>query len=144
MPGSNVNIPPPNDTPREMPQRRRAKAETLSPAVQIYRDTACLTPTKAQRQLLDGLGDLGLWRETVSYWIGRGWNPRNISGMLERYNAALAEKEKAQRAREAAEREMEERRQQRRPITDEEWEARAAFFEKARREHPWLQQQARA
>ncbi len=29
--------------------------------------------------------DLELWRECCKYWLGAGWNPKNIDGQLERF-----------------------------------------------------------
>lgn len=118
--------------PSQQPQRRRSSAAPLSPAAQIYRDVVCLSPSKAQRSLFDAITDLDLWRETLAYWVGRGWSPRNISGMISRYQSALGEKEKAAAVRDAALRETEERRRRAQPLTAEQRRRNLELLDAAR------------
>lgn len=57
-----------------------------STAVSVYRQIAHLTPSPAQRRLLKRkVSDLSLWERTLEHWIGHGWNPRNLAGMLDLY-----------------------------------------------------------
>lgn len=55
------------------------------PAIIAYRETARLTPSDAVRDDLCTVDDVRAWRGVVKEWIGKGWNPRNISGMLDVY-----------------------------------------------------------
>ena len=46
-----------------------------------------LTPNPSQRRLLAArITDLVLWQSTLEHWISHGWNPRNLTGMLELYS----------------------------------------------------------
>jgi hypothetical protein len=59
--------------------------ESLDP-VSAYRLMAHLTPNFAQRTILvKKVTDLPLWQQTLEHWLGHGWNPRNITGMLQLY-----------------------------------------------------------
>jgi hypothetical protein len=62
--------------------------ETLHAApVDIYRFLVHLTPTPAQRRILVArVTNLPLWQHTLEHWLGHGWNPRNLTGMLELYH----------------------------------------------------------
>ncbi len=54
--------------------------------VSLYRELTHLTPNRAQRELIDDdVSDLDAWRSAVQHWLGHGWNPRNIPGMLDLY-----------------------------------------------------------
>ncbi len=60
------------------------------PAVQTYRDVFHTYPQVGMyADIVDQVGDLDanleLWRECCKYWLGAGWNPKNIDGQLERY-----------------------------------------------------------
>ena len=57
------------------------------PAVTIYRDTFLAFPSRAQmHQIVQaGVTDLEQWQQVTQTWLGRGYNPRNIGGMLEWY-----------------------------------------------------------
>ena len=57
------------------------------PAVTIYRDTFLAFPSRAQmHQIVQaGVTDLEQWQQVTRTWLGRGYNPRNIGGMLEWY-----------------------------------------------------------
>jgi hypothetical protein len=51
-----------------------------------YRHLVHLTPTPAQRRILAAqVSDLPLWQHTLEHWLGHGWNPPNLTGMLELY-----------------------------------------------------------
>jgi hypothetical protein len=67
---------------------KRPKDERLKhPAIVAYRDIAKLTPPESLRDdVISAIGDDFLrWGNIVKRWIGNGWNPRNINGMLEYY-----------------------------------------------------------
>ena len=63
--------------------------KTLSrhPAVVVYRDTFLAFPSRAQmHQIVQaGVTDLEQWQRVTRTWLGRGYSPRNIGGMLEWY-----------------------------------------------------------
>ena len=57
-----------------------------SDPVQAYRSLVHLTPNPSQRRILaSAVFDLPLWQQTLEHWLLHGWNPRNITGMLELY-----------------------------------------------------------
>jgi hypothetical protein len=62
-------------------------APTLTPdPVSAYRSLAHLTPNASQRRILiSSVTDLPLWQRTLEHWLTHGWNPRNLTGMLELY-----------------------------------------------------------
>ena len=64
-----------------------ANAPTLTPdPVSAYRSLAHLTPNASQRRILiSTVTDLPLWQRTLEHWLTHGWNPRNLTGMLELY-----------------------------------------------------------
>jgi hypothetical protein len=54
--------------------------------ISTYRSLAHLTPNASQRRILgSAVTDLPLWQGTLEHWLMHGWNPRNITGMLELY-----------------------------------------------------------
>ena len=54
--------------------------------VSTYRSLAHLTPKASQRRILNAqVTDLRLWQETLEHWLMHGWNPHNLTGMLELY-----------------------------------------------------------
>ena len=58
-----------------------------SDPVQAYRSLAHLTPNASQRRILDRRKSptCRLWQETLEHWLMHGWNPHNLTGMLELY-----------------------------------------------------------
>lgn len=75
----------------EIKERRRGKntpdGRLKHPAIVVYRDVAKLTPAEALRDdIIKSIGDDYIrWGNIVKQWIGNGWNPGNINGMLEYY-----------------------------------------------------------
>ena len=64
---------------------RPTPIESPSP-LDLYRTLSGLTPNKAQRLLIqDEVSDPALWRLSLEHWLGHGWNPRNVNGMLDLY-----------------------------------------------------------
>jgi hypothetical protein len=66
----------------------RKKPSHTPLAISAYREAACLYPAKAQwSAIVEAVGDdsvrLDFWRKTVTAYIMCGWNPRNVSGMLD-------------------------------------------------------------
>jgi hypothetical protein len=54
--------------------------------VALYRHLVHLTPNPAQRRILvSQVSDLSVWQTSLEHWLGHGWNPRNLTGMLELY-----------------------------------------------------------
>lgn len=64
---------------------RKRDARLDHPAIVAYRDEAHLTPPHAVRDAICEVTDADRWRKVVTDWIGSGWNPRNVSGMLDVY-----------------------------------------------------------
>ena len=55
--------------------------------VSAYTSLIHLTPNASQRRLLAiRVTDLALWQSTLEHWISHGWNPRNLTGMLDLYS----------------------------------------------------------
>ena len=64
------------------------KALTQHPTVAMYRDVFLRYPSKPQMSLLmaHGVDDLRRWNDVLTVWVGRGWSPNNLQGMLDLYN----------------------------------------------------------
>ncbi|PWB49831.1 MAG: hypothetical protein C3F13_18510 [Anaerolineales bacterium] len=57
-----------------------------STAAEVYRSVVHFSANQAQKSLLEGsVTNLDLWRATIVHWAEHGWNPRNLTGMLELY-----------------------------------------------------------
>jgi len=71
-------------------ERGRARKE-LSPAVACFFELTGTRANRVQARLIDAAGlDIVKWRETLQQWMARGWSPRNVPAMLERYNMGFA------------------------------------------------------
>ena len=85
----------------EAPQAKEIQSKPKPsdhPALQTYRDVFHTYPQKGTYAYIVGsVGDkpedLEIWRECCSYWMGNGWNPKNINGQLERYSEERAQAE---------------------------------------------------
>ena len=56
------------------------------PAIIAYREEAHLhVPINWRDGVIETVSQVDKWTELVHEWIGRGWNKRNISGMLDAY-----------------------------------------------------------
>ena len=85
-----VHAPEP-PTPRTLAQQ---------PAIAMYRNAFLRFPPKAQMVWLAGqeITDLRRWRDVLTLWVGRGWSPTNISGMVDLYrNPARIQEQSAYR-----------------------------------------------
>jgi phage replication O-like protein O len=64
--------------------------EYASQFVDIYHRLTSLRPAKSQKPKIERLAekegaDLDFWEKVVDGWMGVGWNPRNIDGMIDCY-----------------------------------------------------------
>lgn len=88
------NVPPPLPTPaiskNQVPVSLAERDASLShPAVEIYRQVFQLTPKPEDRQeIIRRVSDLPQYRATLVEWVGKKWNPANVSGQLDRYDRA--------------------------------------------------------
>jgi hypothetical protein len=69
---------------------RSAKKPNSPPAVLAFRRAAHRYPPKSWYADVDAAvgreePDLQFWEDVVKEWVGHGWNPTNVSGMLECY-----------------------------------------------------------
>lgn len=60
---------------------------TDTPVVALYRDTFLRFPPKAQMVWLlqQDVTDLRRWRDVLDLWLGKGWAPTNLNGMVDLY-----------------------------------------------------------
>jgi DNA-binding transcriptional regulator YhcF (GntR family) len=65
-----------------------SKSLARHPAVVVYRDTFLAYPSRAQMAQIvqHGVVNLEQWGAVVAEWCRRGYNPRNIGGMLDWYD----------------------------------------------------------
>lgn len=77
------------------PSKRDSKSKPpdesmLYPAVQVYRDLAKQTPAQVVRENIgQTVTDLDQWRKVIAAWLGAGYKPGNVNGMLEWYTAGI-------------------------------------------------------
>jgi hypothetical protein len=79
--------PPPNEPAQTKKPMKERDPLIDHPAVMAYRDVSHLSVPIAMRPEVATVTDCELWRQIVLAWIGYGWNPRNIAGMLEAYRS---------------------------------------------------------
>lgn len=95
--GAGAPPPPPTPEPAMMagcesepqpPAPTTPKNLVQQPPVAMYRDTFLRYPSKPQMVMLmaHDIADLRRWRTVLELWMGRGWSPTNISGMLDLYD----------------------------------------------------------
>jgi hypothetical protein len=72
------------DTNRKTPPERHSAS--IPSAVRTYRDEVHRFPAKSWWPELEAVTDLELWEQVVHTWIGLGWNPHNVKGMLDCYH----------------------------------------------------------
>lgn len=74
----------------EIPPAPVGTVKTLAqqPVIALYRDAFLRYPAKAQMSYLlaASVTDLRRWREVLDLWVGRGWSPTNLAGMIDLYN----------------------------------------------------------
>lgn len=88
-----ASAPPPPAQEEKEPEPEPEQATAKHPAIQAYREVARLYPSRAWYQAIaDTIGeakeDIARWRRIVMAWVGVGWNPRNVSGMLDYWGKA--------------------------------------------------------
>lgn len=71
--------------PRPTPTVRNL---TQQPPIAMYRDVFLRYPSKPQMALIlaQPITDLRRWQAVLTLWLGRGWAPTNIGGMIDLYN----------------------------------------------------------
>lgn len=72
-------------SPRKKPEPQpETPKDADHPAVKVYRDLHKINPSKAQMQIIAQHDPpLDTWIRAVSTWAARGYNPKNVEGMLE-------------------------------------------------------------
>lgn len=74
------------------PSKKPPKPVTAQdhPAVVAYMEIVRRRPTHASAELIaQSVSDVDKWRESVKQYITRGWNPMNVSGMIQVYTGAI-------------------------------------------------------
>jgi len=71
-------------------KKTRASAKPIPPAVKVFQQNAHRYPAKSWYEKVDaaiGADSVALqkWGAIVLEWVGKGWNPVNVAGMLEVY-----------------------------------------------------------
>ena len=73
----------------EIPPAPVGTVKTLAqqPVIALYRDAFLRYPAKAQMSYLlaASVTDMRRWREVLDLWVGRGWSPTNLAGMIDLY-----------------------------------------------------------
>ena len=80
------------DKEAPMPKRKKGKKRDPlldHPAIIIYREKVRRhVQTTWRQRVVDAVGDQAeAWGELVDTWVGNGWNPQNIKGMLEAFKS---------------------------------------------------------
>ncbi len=75
--------------------KKKKSVLTKHPAIQAFRSAAHRYPPRAwYKEVVEAIGereeDVGRWRALVHDWCGRGWNPGNVAGMLEKFRKEKA------------------------------------------------------
>ena len=83
--GMGADAPPP-----PVSQKVPSPKEPNPPSVEAFREAAGHYPTKALWQSMgEAIGsdpvNIDFWKQVVTGWIAKGWNPRNLSGMFDFY-----------------------------------------------------------
>ncbi len=75
------------ETPGPKPPKKRKPSLSQDPAIKVFREITHRYPAQAWHQdIVDAVGeDVEKWRGIVKEWVGWGWNPANVKGMLEVY-----------------------------------------------------------
>lgn len=81
-----VNAPTPI-TPKPSKNPKSVAPFMDNEAVLIYKDLAHNTPVEAVRaEIAARVTNLSKWRDIVTDWVMHGYNPRNLRGMLDKYD----------------------------------------------------------
>jgi hypothetical protein len=89
-PADDVQSSPAKKTEHRKAEQRDERLDSWQ--VIAYRELARLSPPHAIRdRMVSEITDEPRWRDSVREWIGKGWSPRNISGMIDFYNGKKKE-----------------------------------------------------
>lgn len=73
------------------PKKQKQASVPIPECVAIYKDIFHYSLNPAARKEVESVvgsnGNLELWREILTGWALKGWNPRNLNGMLECFKA---------------------------------------------------------
>lgn len=60
---------------------------TAAPVIAMYRDAFLRYPSKPQMAYLlaAAVTDLRRWQDVLTVWVGKGWSPVNLAGMIDLY-----------------------------------------------------------
>lgn len=81
---------PPSEENKPPPQTKAKTKKTTPAAVRRFRSATHRYPAKSWYQEIDALvgeeeGNLTFWYDVCHAWVGLGWNPTNIKGMMAFY-----------------------------------------------------------
>jgi hypothetical protein len=83
---------------KDIAQRKKTPPVPLPECVSIYRDVFNYSLNSASRAEVESIvgnnGNLVLWREILTEWALRGWNPKNIKGMIDCFKKVKIEDKK--------------------------------------------------
>jgi hypothetical protein len=82
---SDANTHPKNQSPKASKPKKERDPRIDNPAMVVYRGIAKYYVPDSWRDEVCTVTDLELWKSIVKGWIGKGWNPRNVEGMLKVY-----------------------------------------------------------
>lgn len=85
-----TKIPPEGAPPKQKRRTSKKKTSSVPAAVLVFRQNASRYPAKSWYSNVsltvgEGEEDLQFWGKVVKGWVGCGWNPTNVQGMLEFY-----------------------------------------------------------
>jgi hypothetical protein len=95
---SNVSQQEEGLTNKTEPQKRgnndkKRDANLDHPAVRLCHGLTRLTPNAYQRQqIVNSVTNIDLWKETLEHWMGHGYSPMNVIGMVKSYREGGASK----------------------------------------------------
>lgn len=82
--------PTPKKAKAKAPPKEKPITAQQHPAVAAYVEMVRRRPTHAAaEQIATSITDVDKWREAVKQYILRGWNPMNVSGMIQVYNGEI-------------------------------------------------------
>lgn len=76
------------DTSKKLDSEDKKQRDPLldNEAVKLLRSIAHITANHVQRKMIaESVTDFDAWSEALNHWLGHGWKPTNIVGMLESY-----------------------------------------------------------
>jgi hypothetical protein len=79
-----------SETTPEIKEKRGKPRDPLldNAAIMMYRSISSRhIPTAMRKDVANEITNIELWGEVVKGWIGYGWNPGNITGMIEAYRS---------------------------------------------------------